>query len=83
MDTWMRSLRDVFLTQLLRREGRGGSAEKLCPVCLDVTKLALFRCQECAGRVLLCRECCVDKHADNPLHVIYVRTVYCSYADGS
>ncbi|KAJ7726612.1 hypothetical protein B0H16DRAFT_1665711 [Mycena metata] len=31
----------------------------------------LYRCQECAGGLLLCAGCCLDKHADNPLHVIY------------
>ncbi|KAF8215615.1 hypothetical protein K438DRAFT_1560258, partial [Mycena galopus ATCC 62051] len=43
-----------------------------------------FGCQECAGGVLLCQECCVDRHADNLLHVIYrwagtyfVRTSLC------
>ncbi|KAJ7201967.1 hypothetical protein B0H12DRAFT_1036111, partial [Mycena haematopus] len=66
----MRLQRDIFLIQLLRREGRGAAADKPCPNCLDAANPPLFRCQECAGGVLLCRGCCVDKHADNPLHVI-------------
>ncbi|KAF8142331.1 hypothetical protein K438DRAFT_1472477, partial [Mycena galopus ATCC 62051] len=31
----------------------------------------VYRCEECAGGLLLCRECCVDTHAEHPLHVIY------------
>ncbi|KAJ6488920.1 hypothetical protein C8R45DRAFT_929627 [Mycena sanguinolenta] len=30
-----------------------------------------YRCQECCGSLLLCTDCCVDGHAENPLHVIY------------
>ncbi|KAJ7190623.1 hypothetical protein GGX14DRAFT_579706 [Mycena pura] len=69
MDDWMRLLRDIYLVQLLWRDGRGYAVSDTCASCKR--NPSLYRCQECAGGVMLCRECCVDKHADNPLHVIY------------
>lgn len=75
MNYWMRLLHDVFLIQLLRRDGREDAGDKPCPGCADPASDAIYRCQECAGEVLLCQTCCVRKHADNPLHVIYVRGV--------
>ncbi|KAJ7848834.1 hypothetical protein B0H14DRAFT_2356572 [Mycena olivaceomarginata] len=63
-------LRDVFLVQLLRREGRGDAPQE-CPWCNNPANTPRYRCQECAGGILLCAGCCVDRHAENPLHVIY------------
>jgi hypothetical protein len=72
MDKWMRTLRDIFLMQMLRRDGCANASTELCPQCRDAERSPLYRCQECTGGLLLCKECCVDKHADAPLHVIYV-----------
>ncbi|KAJ7071748.1 hypothetical protein B0H15DRAFT_793361 [Mycena belliarum] len=65
----MLHLRDTYLGILLWRAGRGNSGET-CPQCNDDTKMASYRCRECGGGVLLCRECCLDKHADAPLHIL-------------
>ncbi|KAJ7718098.1 hypothetical protein B0H14DRAFT_2412597, partial [Mycena olivaceomarginata] len=70
MDKWMRMLRDVFLVQLLQCEGRGDAPQE-CPWCNNPANTPQYRCQECAGGILLCVGCCVDRHAENPLHVIY------------
>jgi hypothetical protein len=74
MNSWMRLLRDIFLIQLLRQDGRGTVNTEECPGCHKKGHNPIFRCQECAGGVLLCKGCCVDKHTDNPLHVIFVRS---------
>ncbi|KAJ7800235.1 hypothetical protein B0H14DRAFT_2387450 [Mycena olivaceomarginata] len=67
----MRTLRDIFLMQMLHRDGCANASTELCPQCRDAERSPLYRCQECTGGLLLCKECCVDKHADAPLHVIY------------
>ncbi|KAF7342850.1 CxC2 domain-containing protein [Mycena sanguinolenta] len=69
MHKWMRTLRDIYLIQLLRRDGCGDANRDLCPRCnMEIPK---YRCQECTGGALLCRDCCVKEHATNPLHVIF------------
>ncbi|KAJ7856129.1 hypothetical protein B0H14DRAFT_3644088 [Mycena olivaceomarginata] len=70
MNHWMRLLRDIFLMQLLRRDGCSDASSELCPGCADVHRPPRYRCQECAGGLLLCQECCLDKHVEHPLHVI-------------
>jgi hypothetical protein len=72
MNRWMRLLRDIFLRQLLRRDGCADSNLDLCPRCGDVSKQAHYRCEDCAGGLLLCKNCCLDRHAKDPLHVVYV-----------
>ncbi|KAJ7788725.1 hypothetical protein B0H14DRAFT_2627987 [Mycena olivaceomarginata] len=69
LDKWMRLLRDIFLDQLLRRDGRADASSSVCLACNK--RPAEYRCQECAGGLLLCKECCVGTHAENPLHVIF------------
>ncbi|KAJ7017588.1 hypothetical protein C8F04DRAFT_1279172 [Mycena alexandri] len=70
MNNWLRRFRDMYLIQLLRRDGCAGTSTELCPGCSDDWKTPMYRCRECAGGVLLCSECCLNKHIDNPLHVI-------------
>ncbi|KAJ7696888.1 hypothetical protein B0H14DRAFT_2230233, partial [Mycena olivaceomarginata] len=72
MNRWLRLLRDLYLVQLLRWDGCADASADLCPRCGNAARAPTFRCQECAGGLLLCQECCVDKHADDPLHVIYI-----------
>ncbi|KAJ7482922.1 hypothetical protein B0H11DRAFT_1723465, partial [Mycena galericulata] len=66
---WQLELRDVYLRLLVWRKGCGG-ASTVCPRCQDTLKQAKYRCRECGGGVLLCRECCLEKHADAPLHIV-------------
>ncbi|KAJ7795036.1 hypothetical protein B0H14DRAFT_2532632 [Mycena olivaceomarginata] len=63
-------MRDIYLGQLLRREGCADASSSVCPTCGGDSPR--YRCQECAGGLLLCKACCLDKHTDNPLHVIFV-----------
>ncbi|KAJ7642666.1 hypothetical protein DFH06DRAFT_1137218 [Mycena polygramma] len=70
MDRFLRTLRDIYLVQLLRRDG-WGAAPSVCPRCKDATQTPAYWCQECAGGLVLCKECCLDRHLDDPLHVIY------------
>ncbi|KAF7351520.1 CxC2 domain-containing protein [Mycena sanguinolenta] len=69
MNKWMRTLRDIYLVQLLRREGCADASPTLCPRCN--AEKPRYRCQECAGGTMLCGQCCVQEHAKNPLHIIH------------
>ncbi|KAJ7839295.1 hypothetical protein B0H13DRAFT_2239609 [Mycena leptocephala] len=45
--------------------------DDICPRCLREGAKPEYRCQECAGGLLLCSDCCLHRHVDLPLHVIY------------
>ncbi|KAJ7870848.1 hypothetical protein B0H13DRAFT_2236440 [Mycena leptocephala] len=62
--------RNSLLDALLRREGRGPWWSKGCmgEGCLDLR--AEYRCEDCFGGRLLCRACMVQRHRDEPLHII-------------
>ncbi|KAJ7081910.1 hypothetical protein C8R43DRAFT_862272, partial [Mycena crocata] len=65
--------RDTYLMQLLRRRGCGDASTTLCPKCKNVANgMPIYRCRDCAGGQLLCRGCCIERHAENPLHMIDV-----------
>ncbi|KAJ6518038.1 hypothetical protein C8R47DRAFT_960048 [Mycena vitilis] len=66
----MRLLRDIYLMQLLRRDGCGNASTTLCPECKVPGSTPEFRCRECVGDLLLCKGCCVKVHESNPLHII-------------
>ncbi|KAJ7040201.1 hypothetical protein C8F04DRAFT_948750, partial [Mycena alexandri] len=61
---------DRYLTKLLELHGRGNEAEgSPCPGCSALSgKPPQFRCRQCFGRVLYCRDCTVQRHRENPLH---------------
>ncbi|KAJ7936119.1 hypothetical protein B0H13DRAFT_2226828 [Mycena leptocephala] len=67
----MANLRDIFLRQLLRRDGCGTASTTLCPGCKVASEKPRYRCAECAGGSLFCQGCCVRQHAENPLHIIH------------
>ncbi|KAJ7709332.1 hypothetical protein B0H16DRAFT_1745873 [Mycena metata] len=67
MNEW-RTLRDEYLQLLLRLEGPGDGDLVPCPSCKTAT--ATIRCKQCFGVGLYCRECTVQMHANNPLHII-------------
>ncbi|KAJ7887328.1 hypothetical protein B0H14DRAFT_3082097 [Mycena olivaceomarginata] len=67
---WKDSCRDRYLWELLRRDGCAGASTVLCPGCNDAAACPAYRCRECRGGLLYCRECCVTRHLSNPLHVI-------------
>ncbi|KAH7907679.1 hypothetical protein BJ138DRAFT_1116497 [Hygrophoropsis aurantiaca] len=67
--TWI-NFRDVYLQELLRLEGRGDHAadNSMCDMCQ--LEVGFFRCQDCFGVDLFCKECTLTKHAQSPLHRI-------------
>ncbi|KAF8210748.1 hypothetical protein K438DRAFT_2046357, partial [Mycena galopus ATCC 62051] len=65
--TWIPEC-DNYLDALLRLEGRGPWWSRGCAVCKDTN--ATWRCEDCFGNRLLCGVCVVEKHWDEPLHVL-------------
>ncbi|KAJ7446857.1 hypothetical protein B0H11DRAFT_1745318 [Mycena galericulata] len=70
MNRWLREQRDVYLRVLLLRDGRGDTITDFCPGCRRPGVVPRFRCAECAGEQLFCDLCCVQRHSENPLHII-------------
>lgn len=67
---WM-PLRDEYLDEVLRLEGRGRFGRSLmCGLCGE--DAAEYRCCECVGGRLLCKACTLATHALLPLHRIQV-----------
>ncbi|KAK7039745.1 hypothetical protein R3P38DRAFT_2514191 [Favolaschia claudopus] len=64
----LRSLRDEYLREFLRLDGCGDASEDLCPHC--GIRTPFFRCRDCHDGLLYCKECCLELHARNPLHII-------------
>ncbi|KAL0564649.1 hypothetical protein V5O48_017390 [Marasmius crinis-equi] len=58
-----------LLTEMMRMEGRGGLGGS-CPGKCGGSGEALYRCQVCDNRQLLCKECTLVKHADRPIDKI-------------
>ncbi len=67
--------RDLYLQEMLRRDGRGYATHDRCLDCPDpaTAKPALFRCSGCAPGPLCCETCMVRKHQECPYHRIKVR----------
>ncbi|KAJ7211675.1 hypothetical protein GGX14DRAFT_564905 [Mycena pura] len=63
-------VRNTILDGLLRREGRGPWWTKGCMTegCLETR--AEYRCEDCFGSRFLCKSCIVDRHRDEPLHLV-------------
>ncbi|KAJ6514876.1 hypothetical protein C8R47DRAFT_961701 [Mycena vitilis] len=77
MNKWLRLLRDIYLAQMLRRDGRGDAKTDACPRCKNADAIPIYRCADCTGATLYCKSCCVEKHVDNPLHIIEKWTGVC------
>ncbi|KAJ7444965.1 hypothetical protein B0H11DRAFT_2249680 [Mycena galericulata] len=73
---FMLLLRDAYLREFLRREGRGDAKLDICARCgIDGPgREVLYRCRQCFGRQMHCRHCCVEMHAENPLHFVEAST---------
>ncbi|KAJ7763723.1 hypothetical protein B0H16DRAFT_1661737 [Mycena metata] len=64
-------LRDEYLDEMLRLEGRGGLvAQSICATCRKANPT--FRCahQTCIGPEMFCAGCIVEKHAFLPTHLV-------------
>ncbi|KAJ7720993.1 hypothetical protein B0H16DRAFT_1666372 [Mycena metata] len=68
---WKVRLRTRYLQELLRRDGCGDASKDRCPQCQrsDGAK-PRYRCKECAGDLLYCRECFIARHKEHPLHTV-------------
>lgn len=65
---------EEYLLEELRLEGRGTLATTLCS-CSDIDnniQERLYRCEDCYGPEILCKNCCLSRHAHHPLHIIKV-----------
>lgn len=69
---WKTRSRTTYLLELIRLDGCADASEDLCPGCCNSECPPLYRCQECKGGILYCRDCCVSRHVENPLHIIFV-----------
>ncbi|KAJ7085995.1 hypothetical protein B0H15DRAFT_923193 [Mycena belliarum] len=56
----------------MRMDGPGHADLEQCPGCGGKSKLRpRFRCGDCHGQVLYCRDCIVKRHLENPLHRVW------------
>ncbi len=76
MKSWV-PLRDMYLDELVRREGRGDFVFEHCSACpKDVSQKAVYRCLDCSPGPLCCKTCLRDRHALLPYHRIQVCAVH-------
>ncbi|KAG1789262.1 uncharacterized protein HD556DRAFT_1433768 [Suillus plorans] len=65
---------EEYLLKELRLEGRGSLTTTPCS-CSDINnnivQERLYHCEDCYGPEILCKSCCLLKHARHPLHIIY------------
>ena len=68
---WL-AFRPTFLDELLRWDGRGLNTDHVCARCQEAAT-AMFRCIECFGTPMLCKECLLQMHKHSPFHAVKVR----------
>jgi hypothetical protein len=86
---WTRDCRDEYLDEFIRSEGRGNFTHNHCPSCKRAANstlcqdpferelgMATIRCMDCFGGELVCEDCCVRNHVQNPLHMVEVRFLW-------
>ena len=83
MKTWIPE-RDLYLDELLRREGRGGFDAEKCAGCIEegnecVAGSATYRCLGCSPGPLLCGGCVLRRHEKLPFHRIEVCACFFCY----
>ncbi|KAF7306182.1 CxC2 domain-containing protein [Mycena chlorophos] len=74
MAQWRANRKD-FLEVFLWHDGRGEHRHDVgCGLCGLSERPAVARCLECSSSRLTCVECCVDLHAEHPLHWVELWT---------
>ncbi|KAF7974955.1 hypothetical protein HWV62_10677 [Athelia sp. TMB] len=66
LTTWA-LYRDEYLDEMMALEGRGRFAGQ-CSGCGE--RDPLYRCKECTHGSMWCQKCLVERHVDNPLHIV-------------
>lgn len=61
---------EAYLEELINHEGRGYNPPNECPDCSS--EQAIYQCQNCFSRDLLCQDCILKRHAVLPFHQIRV-----------
>ncbi|KAL0565320.1 hypothetical protein V5O48_016705 [Marasmius crinis-equi] len=73
-NVWMEKYRSSYLDELLRAEGRGDFTFDVCVDCeargSKVVQKGCYRCKQCFVGDLVCAQCCVRRHRQNPFHCI-------------
>ncbi|KAI0716933.1 hypothetical protein C8Q76DRAFT_616443 [Earliella scabrosa] len=73
MKTWLPE-RDMYLDELVRREGRGDFVAEVCAFCTTDSepgpcpRKAVFRCLDCSPAPLCCDDCLCRRHTHLPYH---------------
>jgi hypothetical protein len=69
LQEWARVHRDSYLDEMLRHKGRAGvvSCGEKCG------REGIYKCKDCFGFQLVCRECFAERHSHSPLHRVLVR----------
>ncbi|KAG1851559.1 hypothetical protein C8R48DRAFT_750003 [Suillus tomentosus] len=65
--TWIPE-RQAFLDEMLHLEGRGFEGQRSHCQCGSVD--LSFRCKECFGMAMYCKECVIEHHRCLPLHIV-------------
>ncbi|KAJ7018076.1 hypothetical protein C8F04DRAFT_977957, partial [Mycena alexandri] len=60
--------RDAYADRLMRLEGRGAWWTKGCAQCKEENPT--WRCEDCFGGRMLCMSCVIERHHDEPLHLL-------------
>ncbi|KAG1768260.1 hypothetical protein EV702DRAFT_979562, partial [Suillus placidus] len=60
-----------YLLELLRLEGHGDyMCAEVCPGSSECNGCPEYRCRDCFGTALYCKDCTVSRHRESPLHRI-------------
>ncbi|KAG6824159.1 hypothetical protein H0H92_007816, partial [Tricholoma furcatifolium] len=70
LGTWSESYRDAYLDAFFGLEGRGRMYTQGCTVCGNPDPQ--WRCLDCHGCRMVCQDCLISKHKDEPTHRIEV-----------
>jgi hypothetical protein len=67
---WAANYRDRYVDELLRHDGRAGSAQ-----CAECGGNGILKCKDCFGCQLFCTDCFVSRHGHLPFHRALVRLI--------
>lgn len=71
MSRWI-PYRDEYLDNMVAREALPTPQPVPCVACCNTASMGLYRCQDCHGDRVLCKDCALDAHRWLPLHHLQV-----------